>query len=64
MEGIRLARNPNDKWVAGVCSGIARWMGWDATVVRLIFLLGTVFSVGIGGVLAYIILALVMPVEA
>jgi phage shock protein C len=64
MEGTRLARNPNDKWVAGVCGGIARWLGWDSTIVRIIFLLGTIFSVGIGGVIAYILLALVMPSEA
>ena len=29
-----LARNPNDKWIAGVCGGIARWLGWNSDVVR------------------------------
>lgn len=63
MNGNHLARNPNDKWIAGVCGGIARWLGWDSGVVRMIYLLFTIFSAGIGGVVAYIILALVMPVE-
>ncbi|MGF6884041.1 phage shock protein C [Nocardia sp. GAS34] len=35
----RLTRSNNDKWIAGVCGGIAEYFGWDATLVRLIFVL-------------------------
>jgi phage shock protein C len=35
----RLTRSNNDKWIAGVCGGIAEYFGWDATLVRLIFML-------------------------
>jgi phage shock protein PspC (stress-responsive transcriptional regulator) len=39
MATERLARNPNDKWIAGVCGGIARWLGWNSDAVRLLYVL-------------------------
>ena len=63
MSTTHLARNPNDKWVAGVCSGLARWVGWDPGAVRLLYLIGTIFSFGLGGVIAYVVLWAVMPEE-
>jgi PspC domain len=36
MPTKRLARDPNHKWVAGVCGGIARWLDADPDIVRLI----------------------------
>jgi len=59
----RLARNPNDKWLGGVCGGIARWLGWDSTLVRILYVLISVFSVAFPGTLVYIILWIVMPSE-
>lgn len=56
METNHLARNPNDKWIAGVCGGIARWLGWDSGVVRLIYVLVSFFSAAFPGILVYIIL--------
>ncbi len=35
----RLTRSFNDKWIAGVCGGIAEYFGWNANVVRLLFVL-------------------------
>ncbi|WP_433757223.1 PspC domain-containing protein [Nocardia sp. CA-135398] len=35
----RLTRSGNDKWIAGVCGGIAEYFGWNANVVRLLFVL-------------------------
>jgi phage shock protein C len=32
-------RNPNDKMIAGVASGLAEYFGVDTTIVRLVFLL-------------------------
>ena len=43
----------------GVCAGIADYMDIDSTVVRIAFLLFLFFAGG--GVLLYLILALVMP---
>ena len=57
--GKRLYRNPNDKMVAGVMSGIAAYTNTDVTWWRL----GIVLSVLLYGfgILAYIILAIVLP---
>jgi len=48
--------------ISGVCGGLAQYFGVDATLVRLVFALLVFFGVG-SGVLLYIILAIVMPLE-
>lgn len=35
----RLTRSSNDKWIAGVCGGLAEYFGWSPAVVRLLFVL-------------------------
>lgn len=57
--GKRLYRNPNDRMVAGVMSGLAAYTNTDVTWWRL----GIVLSVLIYGfgILAYIVLAIVLP---
>lgn len=59
----RLARNPNDKWIAGVCGGIARWLGWDADTVRILYVLLSVCSAAFPGLFVYVVLWIVMPEE-
>jgi phage shock protein C len=55
----RLVRPENGRVLAGVCAGLANWIGLDVTLVRIIFLfLG--FMTG-SGLLIYIILWVVMP---
>ncbi len=55
----RLYRDSNDKFIGGVCSGIASYLNVDPAVVRLLFaIIG--FGTGIG-FLAYIILWIVLP---
>lgn len=56
----KLKRSSN-KMLAGVCAGIAEYLGWDPTLVRLAYFLLSVISVGFPGLVAYIILWLVMP---
>jgi phage shock protein PspC (stress-responsive transcriptional regulator) len=58
-----LARNSHDKMIAGVCGGIARWLGWDPTIVRILYILVSIFSAAFPGILIYIILWIVMPEE-
>ena len=57
--GKRLYRNPNDRMIAGVMSGLAAYTNTDVTWWRL----GIVLSVLIYGfgILAYIVLAIVLP---
>jgi phage shock protein PspC (stress-responsive transcriptional regulator) len=63
METTHLTRNPNDRWIGGVCGGIARWLGWNSDAVRLLYVLLSVFSAAFPGAIVYIILWLVMPLE-
>lgn len=56
----KLKKSRVDKMVAGVCGGIADYLGWDSTIVRVIFLILVFSSVG-SMVLLYFILALIMP---
>ncbi len=57
----RLTRS-RDKMVAGVCSGIAEYLGWDPTMVRVVWVLLTFFT-AFAGLIVYLILWLVMPQE-
>jgi phage shock protein C len=58
----RLVRSRDDRWVAGVCGGVAQYLGVDANLVRLIVVLGTIF--GFGSLLvAYVVAWILMPEE-
>jgi phage shock protein PspC (stress-responsive transcriptional regulator) len=57
-----LYRSRKERMIAGVCGGLAEYFSIDPTVVRLIFVLLTLFSKGFG-ILAYIILILAVPEE-
>lgn len=59
MEKRKLMRS-NNRMIAGVCSGIADYFGWDITLVRIIYVLLTFFIAFSGGIV-YLILWLVMP---
>jgi phage shock protein C len=58
----RLLRNEHDKVVAGVSSGLAAYMEVDVTIIRLLFVLSTIFLVGTG-VLVYLVMWIVVPVN-
>jgi phage shock protein PspC (stress-responsive transcriptional regulator) len=58
-----LYRSRQHKLIAGVCGGLAEWLGWDPTVVRVLYVVLSIASVGFPGAIAYIILWMVMPKE-
>ena len=47
--------------IAGVCGGIAEWLGWSATWVRLLYVVVSILSVAFPGIIVYIILWVIMP---
>jgi phage shock protein PspC (stress-responsive transcriptional regulator) len=49
--------------IGGVCAGIAHWLGWDVTLVRVLYIVLSVFSAAFPGLLVYLILWIVMPTE-
>ncbi|MCS6990004.1 MAG: PspC domain-containing protein [Chloroherpetonaceae bacterium] len=56
-----LRRSRNNKIIAGVCGGIAEWLGWDPTLVRVLYVLVSIFSAAFPGILVYLILWAIMP---
>ena len=56
----KLTRNRDEKWIGGVCAGIADYTGLDVIVVRLIVEIGTVISAGTG-LCAYAVAWILMP---
>ncbi len=57
-----LVRSRTDKFVGGVCGGVAHSLGVDPSIVRLIFVALAIFGFSTG-LIIYIILWLVLPVE-
>jgi len=60
MSSGKLTRSSN-KVIAGVCGGIANYLGWEVAMVRLLYALISFFSAAFPGMLVYIILWVVMP---
>jgi phage shock protein C len=56
----RLVRGTDDRMVAGVCSGVATYLGVDVTLVRLVTVLGAVFGFG-SFIVAYIVAWALLP---
>jgi len=60
MTNNKLIRSKNQV-LAGVCAGIAEYLGWDIALVRILYLVLSIFSAGFPGIIVYIILWIVMP---
>lgn len=58
---MALQRTSDNQILAGVCGGLAVYLGWDPTLVRVLYALLTIFSVGFPGIIVYLILWIVMP---
>ena len=56
----KLYRSSN-RILAGVCGGIAEYFDVDPTLIRVVYLILSLFSVGFPGLLLYIILMILMP---
>jgi phage shock protein PspC (stress-responsive transcriptional regulator) len=56
-----LYRSRRHSLIAGVCGGIAEWLGWSPTWVRLLYVLVSVLSIAFPGIIVYVILWVVMP---
>jgi len=54
----RLYRDPDDRVLGGVCSGLGAYMGVDPVVIRVVFLLFFLFGVGL---IVYLVLWIVVP---
>ncbi|GAA4800480.1 PspC domain-containing protein [Lysobacter hankyongensis] len=58
-----LVRVRNDRVLAGVVGGIAARFGWNATLLRVVYVLVSALSAAFPGILVYLILWLLIPEE-
>ena len=58
-----LHRSRDERVLGGVCGGIARWLGWGVTTVRVLYVVLSILSVGFPGMLVYVVLWIAMPLE-
>ena len=57
----RLCKSSRDKKILGVCAGFAEYLGVDPVLIRLLWIIFTLF-VG-SGIIFYIIAAIIMPYD-
>ena len=56
-----LRRSRQQKVLGGVCGGLAKWLGWDVTLVRILYVVVSILSAAFPGVLVYVVLWIAMP---
>jgi phage shock protein PspC (stress-responsive transcriptional regulator) len=62
--GMGIRRAKRDRWIYGVCGGVARHYGWNSTAVRAVVVLLAIIIPGISvvpAVLIYILLGYLLP---
>ena len=61
VQSNALHRSRRNRVVAGVCGGLADWLGWSPNAVRVLYVVGSALSAAFPGILVYLVLWLVMP---
>lgn len=61
MNELRLTRSSSDRMIAGVCGGIAQWLGWKANTVRVLYVAVSILSAAFPGMIVYLVLWFFMP---
>ncbi|MEE8061579.1 MAG: PspC domain-containing protein [Gemmatimonadales bacterium] len=56
-----LRRSSTNKIVLGVCGGFADWLGWDPTLVRVLYVAASLMSAAFPGLIVYFVLGFVIP---
>ncbi|HOD16413.1 MAG TPA: PspC domain-containing protein [Spirochaetota bacterium] len=54
-------KKSKNRIIAGVCGGIAEWLGWNPTLVRIVYVVGSIVSAAFPGIIVYIVLWILMP---
>ena len=57
---MKLCRSNEDCELAGVCGGLAEYLGWDSGRLRMVWVLATIFT-AFAGVVVYLGLWFLMP---
>jgi phage shock protein PspC (stress-responsive transcriptional regulator) len=57
----RLQRSRNDRWIGGVCGGLAEYLNMDATLVRVLVVLLAVVTAAMPVIAVYLLMMLLLP---
>jgi phage shock protein C len=60
---MKVSRSREDKRIAGVCGGLAKHFDWRSSRLRVVWVVGTIFSAAFPGIFLYFALWYLMPVE-
>ena len=58
-----LRRSSSNRMIAGVVAGLARYIGMDASLARILYVLISIFSAAFPGILVYVICWILIPEE-
>lgn len=58
---MALHRSRRNRVIAGVCGGLADSLGWDPSMVRILYVLLSVLSAAFPGILVYLVMWVVVP---
>ena len=62
MNNKKLFRSTTNRMVCGVCGGLGDFFGIDATVIRILYVLVSLFlGAGFLGLILYVLLAVIIP---
>lgn len=56
-----LRRSSTNQVLTGVCGGLAEWLGWDPTLVRVGYVAVSLLSAAFPGIILYVLLSFIMP---
>ena len=59
--GDRKLRRSRNRMIAGVCGGLAEWLGWPTDRVRIAYVVVSILSAAFPGILTYLVLWFLMP---
>jgi phage shock protein C len=63
-EPKRLKRSQQERIIAGVCGGFAKYVNIDATIIRVLFVILTIFTAVIPGILIYLTMWIIVPKDS
>ena len=63
MEPKKLYRSRKSSMIAGVCGGLAEYLGMDPTMMRMLYIIISLLSAAFPGVIVYIIAMFIIPLE-
>ncbi len=61
MASKKLTKSTTNRMIAGVCGGVGEYFDIDPTIVRVLYVVISLFSAAFPGLIVYIALALILP---